>query len=881
MSSLQGLTETGLVGASRAADESARTYGEQLRGNGRPERLLRLGVITVEFALIVAAFRVANIETRAFEQIATLALAGFLVHHFLPLAWRQTFFAILSVGSVLLVLGWQQGAWLLGIGGLLIAICHIPVALWLRIALISLVALVLAAERKEILPWGSTIPITIWPILGSMFMFRLIIYLYDLRHSAAPFGVTRALSYFFMLPNVCFPLFPVIDYKTLQRSAYNDDPLRLYQTGIKWMLRGLVQLTLYKLVYLVGVIEPSEAVNGLGAARYMIATYLLYLKISGLFHIIIGLLHMYGYGLAETHHLYLLSSSFTDFWRRINIYWKDFIQKLVFNPAYFALRKLGDTRAMALATLVAFAATWFLHSYQRFWIRGEFPVIWSDFVFWMGLGIVVLVNVLLETRKGRQRSLVKQDTTLRKSALLTLKTAGTFAVICILWTVWSTPRPEDLQQIWYALLNSGPADLATILGLPLGIGLLGALFQYRKREVFGAGTGGGTEFKAFLLQAAFVAVSLSVFISVTLWPTLLRPLSPTLPKLVQDMRAGPRLNVADSEKLIRGYYEDLGDVTRFNDELWAMYGMRPQGWTESVRSQTRERNDGIEKEYIPSTSQVSAGAVRTINSLGLRDREYQPAPGPNTFRVGLIGASHDMGEGVNDDETYENLVEDRLNRELGPRVGKKFEILNFSVHGYRPTQKLSAIEQRMFPLHPQVILYVASTAELSWTFLSVRHLVKNQLLDQFPFIKDAMVRANIRPEALPEDEVLKAKLEPFAEDTFRAILERFRDGALSRGIRPALAILEIPNDNRLSRLGDDTFDRLVNIGRLAKLPILDLRGSFADVWDRKSLWVAPWDDHTNPQGHRLLANRLYSLLLNEGLVPTEVPSMTRDEQGRK
>jgi hypothetical protein len=40
---------------------------------------------------------------------------------------------------------------------------------------------------------------------------------------------------------------------------------------------------------------------------------------------------------------------------------------------------------MAMATLVAFAATWLLHSYQRFWIRGEFPIVWSDLVFWLGL----------------------------------------------------------------------------------------------------------------------------------------------------------------------------------------------------------------------------------------------------------------------------------------------------------------------------------------------------------------------------------------------------------------------------------------------------------------------------------------------------------------
>ena len=57
---------------------------------------------------------------------------------------------------------------------------------------------------------------------------------------------------------------------------------------------------------------------------------------------------MYGYGLAETHHLYLFSSSFTDFWRRINIYWKDFIQKLVFNRPTFSCAG-WETRGLSLS----------------------------------------------------------------------------------------------------------------------------------------------------------------------------------------------------------------------------------------------------------------------------------------------------------------------------------------------------------------------------------------------------------------------------------------------------------------------------------------------------------------------------------------------------
>jgi hypothetical protein len=847
--------------------EAPQSYWEQIRSDLQIGRLVPLGMIAVEFALVVAAIRVTNLETEAFEKIATVALAGFLVHHFLPAAWRMAFFGLLSVASVPMIFGWAQGTWLLGMGGLLIAMCHLPVTMRLRIALVLLVAAAMAAARVQALPLISPyVPATIWPILGAMFMFRLIVYLYDLAHGAGPFGFWRALAYFFMLPNVCFPLFPVVDYKTFQRSAYNDDALRLYQTGVKWMARGLIHLALYKLIYLKGVIEPSEAVGGLDAARYMISTYLLYLKISGLFHLIVGLLHMYGFGLAETHHLFLFSASFTDFWRRINIYWKDFIQKLVFNPAYFLLKKHGDAAALAVATMIAFSATWAFHSYQWFWIRGEFPVVWADLVFWFGLGVVVLVNVLWESRKGRRRSLGKLARTVREHAILAFQIAGTFTAMCVLWTIWSTPKIEELTFIWQALLNSGPLDVAVLLGIPAGIGALGALIGGRKRETFGARTGGsGLAAKTFLPEFALVSAIAVAFIGIALRPTVLVPVSPQLATLVRDVRSG-LLNPADAKRLQRGYYEDLGDVTRFNSELWTVYGGKPKDWGKST--QARELTDGIQYEFIPSTVEVFKGALRTINSLGLRDREYALERGPETFRIGLIGASHDMGAGVKDDETYENLVEDRLNRELGALTGKKFEIMNYSNGGYSPTQKLAVIEQRIFQAKPDVILYVAHSQELAWTFNSLEHIVKYRLLEQFPFIAGALDRAGMRLDAgtpLPARIVYEAKLAPFAGETLLAIFKRFRAEALSRGIRPALVLMEIPDDTPWRA---PIFDQLTALGQEAGLPVLDQQGAFDGVPYRKSLWIVPWDSHTNRQGHRLLADRLYALLLKQGLVPT-------------
>ena len=96
-------------------------------------RLLCFGRITVEFALIIGAFCLSNIESDSFELVVTLALAGFVIHHFLPVSLRQTFFGMLSCASVLLVFGGVQGAWLLGSGRVLIALCHLPVAFWVRV----------------------------------------------------------------------------------------------------------------------------------------------------------------------------------------------------------------------------------------------------------------------------------------------------------------------------------------------------------------------------------------------------------------------------------------------------------------------------------------------------------------------------------------------------------------------------------------------------------------------------------------------------------------------------------------------------------------------------------------------------------------------------
>ena len=118
------------------------------------------------------------------------------------------------------------------------------------------------------------------------------------------------------------------------------------------MFRGTVQLLLYRLVYHDLVIGIDQVV-GLGrCSRFLTTNYLRYLHVSGQFHLAIGMLHLFGFSLPETHHKYLLASSFTDYWRRINIYWKDFMVRVVFNPVAFRLKRRPQWLALLAATAV-------------------------------------------------------------------------------------------------------------------------------------------------------------------------------------------------------------------------------------------------------------------------------------------------------------------------------------------------------------------------------------------------------------------------------------------------------------------------------------------------------------------------------------------------
>lgn len=434
---------------------AARTVATDARDPREARATRRVGAfvaLAAQLAVLLLVFRLYHLTEKPslLVRLLEVTFGAFLIHYWLPFRLKETFWVMISIAGAFLLVEPRIAALLIAVGLVFFLILRSEIPFSLRIALLALifVAFTYGCATKAL-----PIPDGFYAVFGAIFMFRIIIYAYDRAHSREPARLLPFLSYFFLLPNYYFTLFPVIDFQTMRRTYYQRDIHEIAQQGIHWMTRGAIQLMLYRLVVYFNDRYLPDRVTSLGALiTTMVLTFLLYLNVSGKFHLIVGMLHLFGYDLPETNRRYLLASSFADFWRRANIYWKDFMVKIVYFPVYFKLRKKGEVPAQVLATATVFLVTWAFHSYQFFWIRDRFILSWPDTLFWLILGLLVIANVLYETRHPKRR---QPDSSWRARGLQAVQVLGTFTVITTLWSLWSSPSVGAWLYLMTHWIRSG------------------------------------------------------------------------------------------------------------------------------------------------------------------------------------------------------------------------------------------------------------------------------------------------------------------------------------------------------------------------------------------------------------------------------------------
>ncbi|MCL5288117.1 MAG: SGNH/GDSL hydrolase family protein [Acidobacteria bacterium] len=337
------------------------------------------------------------------------------------------------------------------------------------------------------------------------------------------------------------------------------------------------------------------------------------------------------------------------------------------------------------------------------------------------------------------------------------------------------------------------------------------------------------------------------------------PGGPLLNRTFEKLRSR-ELNARDLDNLTAGYYEALiqeGSLAAAGGGLFSRFAESEKVADRLAEMDSRSRRPApyLVWEYKPNLNVRIEGLQGDLitNSHGMPDHEYALEKPPGTRRIAVLGDSITRGWGVPFGGSFEALLEDRLNAEHTNDQVRKFELLNFSVGGYRITQTLAVALDKAPRFQPDVYLVGISDVTILRRWGSHLTLLVQSGGDlRFDYLRQVVQRAAVRPD--DKTEIFPAKLAPYRLPTIRWVIGEIKSSVERSGAKVILYLVPSVSDSRLTRSG---FQGIPEIASEYGLPLLDLTDTFEHIEDLEVLRIGGRDRHPNERGHRLLYENLY------------------------
>ena len=775
----------------------------------------------------------------SFYKITYLLAGASVVNAILPVRLRVFLFPLCFMVSLWLIFSIKMALIIAGCMTVFLAII-IP-SFSIKIKLSLLLPLVLALICVHSYPshmkyWSGIYAITV--VLGSIFMLRTVAYLYETANSTEQVPWIQRLNYFLLAPNLAVPLFPIIDYKTFTRSYYNESAIAIYKRGLHLIVLGLVQHCIYKLIYHNFYVFPDRIDNLFTLLQFLFSEFALVLRPMSIFHISIGFICLFGYNLPDIFNHLFFADSFIELWRRINIYWKTFITKIFYYRIYLRLKHANVPSAMFLTTFICFFISWQLHSWQWYWIKGYYPITAMDALFWLIFGLMVAVEGTLQAKKSGQNG--KQ---ISNSFIASFRILLVLLTMSCLWSLWISTSVGEWILVFSGIQFS-MLDTSHALFLLMAIYTLLVAIKYYNTTAIGS-----SQNNNWLLYACFVALML--VINTRLMPFLEKKYQWNL-EIAKTVRPNP----VDMVYAERGYYDNLLNGNNF---LHNTASTSAPSWAKTVYPQVLNFTERIvRKEFLPNKKITYNEVTLTTNEYGMRDKSYSLQKPDSSYRIAIIGGSYEAGQGVDDKAVYETVVEDRLAQNATiskDGVPQKMELLNFSGPGYLVLQDYPILEHKIVPFRPDaVVLYVYTDErnrflqnftgliqkdhELEYAFLN--DFKKKHQLDKFQSTSELAKRANTGYEELNE-----------------WCFTQIEKLCVAEHITP-IVVFEPALGNTFSQV---EYDYLKSVSLKHHFKFWDMRNIY-DNLDYLSLSLNDWDLHPNAEGHKIIADKFYGLILS-------------------
>jgi len=260
------------------------------------------------------------------------------------------------------------------------------------------------------------------------------------------------------------------------------------------------------------------------------------------------------------------------------------------------------------------------------------------------------------------------------------------------------------------------------------------------------------------------------------------------------------------------------------------------------------------------------------NRMGWRDEEVSQVKPDGTFRVLVLGDSFTAGDGVLQEQTYPEVLEDLLNERYQGIT--RFEVLNTSVQGTGTYDQWHVLQEQGLPFSPDMVLvgmYLNDTQTIGVQHLGAEgannvlpHVHYSQPLYLLKWIESLRYTRQSYRESIDMYEALwDAGQNPQGLSEWNEAMSSF--GALQRDRGLPVLVALFPWLNML----DDSYPfgeihtRIRLTAQDSGIEIMDLFPVFSTLDPMPPIWVHESDHHPSIELHRVAAGALYETLLSD------------------
>src|ERR1700739_4005850 len=286
-------------------------------------------------------------------------------------------------------------------------------------------------------------------------------------------------------------------------------------------------------------------------------------------------------------------------------------------------------------------------------------------------------------------------------------------------------------------------------------------------------------------------------------------------------------------------------------------------WKYAVQLKRPVANPQLSFAHAPRRSAFLMGVPVSINSEGLRDREFSVDKPPGVYRIMMLGDSTTFGWGVKQEDTAAKFLERKLNADL-PAGYNHVEVMNTGVGNYDTVQEVTYYETIGWKFHPDLVVLAFFINDPEPVPIEKKgFLIDRSYLIAFATNRIDGVMRHIG--ARPDWKTYYGSLYDHDRPGFRACkkaLISLANSTRSHNAKLLVAILpELHQINNDSYPFKAAHQKIKDVLAAENAPVLELIDGLKDHGPEENLWVTALDDHPNAKANNLISDQLEQWVL--------------------